>query len=153
MTYFDVSDTLQLTPSLSQEQLISALKKIHINSKKINDEQIEFQVPLFEAMTRGYALQGASFGIVTFVKTDDSFTIRYKISIFSIRLFVILLPVAAVIMSIIIFNSDPKVSPLIMFLFPIGALFLSCLGYFWGMVIVSWEFSEFIRSIVKPQPI
>jgi hypothetical protein len=153
MAYFDVVDTLQLAPSLSQEQLINALKKIHIESRKINDEQIEFQVPLFEAMTRGYALQGASFGIVTFEKTKDYFTIHYKISISPIRLFVILLPVAAFIMSIIIFNSDPKVSPLIIFLFPMVASLLSCLGYFLGMVIVSWEFREFIRSIVKPQSI
>ena len=152
MPYYDITAGFILRTPITvptlHEHLIAALRSLQVETK-VEKDIVEFRVPLIMTITRGFALQGASFGQIELEIVDNGCGVKYKIATVPMRLFCVVLALISTILIPFTYFGRLNLS-LSALLFPaFGGLLMSVFGYLAGRAIVSWKFRRFVSIVAN----
>jgi hypothetical protein len=152
MPYYDVSGKLELQIAVPEavfrEHLIVALRSLQVEAKA-DGSSVEFQVPLIKTVTRGFKLQGASFGRIELEILNNTCDVNYRIATMPMRLFCVTLGLIGLVYPSATYIAGFPWSPSSLLFSTLGTLLLSGLAYMAGRSVVSWKFGTFMRAVAS----
>jgi hypothetical protein len=152
MPYYDVSGKLELQTAVPEavfrEHLIAALRSLQVEAKA-DGSSVEFQVPLIKTVTRGFKLQGVSFGRIELEILNNSCAVNYRIATMPMRLFCVALGLIGLVYPSATYIAGLPWSPSSLLFSTFGTLLLSGLAYMAGRAVVSWKFGAFMRVVAS----
>jgi hypothetical protein len=152
MPYYDISGRLELQTSASapvlRERLIAALSSLQVEAHA-NGSTVEFQAPFIKTVTRGFKLQGASFGQIELEVLNNRCAVNYRIATMPMRLFCVALGLIGLVYPSATYIAGLPWSPSSLLFSTFGTLLLSGLAYMAGRAVVSWKFGAFMRVVAS----
>ena len=152
MPYYDISGRLELQTSASapvlRERLIAALSSLQVEAHA-NGSTVEFQAPFIKTVTRGFKLQGASFGQIELEVLNNRCTVNYRIAAVPMRLFCAALALIGAVYPPLTYIAGLRWHPSSLLFAVFGALLLSGFAYVAGMAVVSRKFGVFMRAVAS----